>query len=525
MTFRLLTRTRPKGARRAPNALGTLIVSLLVAGVGHNSLSAAQNAPPGDAGENQFGVSLTLFSTLAAINAAGYDAGLDSPLNQRFQLRQQVRDELAKRKIACLPELRDFYKSHLKPNATNNLSQYISFAMAVDGPPTFAPRITAPPDVEALSGFGPLLATFYKQADIEDLWKRSQQAYAAAIQEYQEPVINALFEANGYLRNPTTGDTGRQFRVYLDLLAAPDQVQVRSYDNDYFIVITPTSHPVIDEIRDAYLSYLLDPLTFKASVAIAQKKKALQAFADNAPALDLTYKDNFSLLVTKCLIKAIDSRIMHASADKKQEYIDQAMREGFILTAAFADALAQYEKQEIAMRIYYPDLIDAIDVKKEEKRLRKVDFVQSVAPKVIAPPATLQLPPAEQSLEAAEGLYEQKDFDGAEKSFKKVYEQTDNKVLQARATFGLARCAVQQRRMGQAIQLFERTIAANPDPTITAWSHIYLGRIRYLSGDLNKANEQFKLALAIDGTSAQARDAAERGVQTTSSSGDHGNDH
>ena len=51
--------------------------------------------------------------------------------------------------------------------------------------------------------------------------------------------------------------------------------------------------------------------------------------------------------------------------------------------------------------------------------------------------------------------------------------------------------------MGQAIQLFERTIAANPNPTITAWSHIYLGRIRYLSGDLNKANEQFKLALAI----------------------------
>ena len=511
MNFRALTRT----------VLGWL----LLAGLAPYCLKAAQAGAPADAGENQFGVSLTLFSTLAAINAAGYDAGLDSPLNQRFQLRKQIRDELAKQKIACLPELRDFYKLHLKPNATNNLSQYVSFAMAVDGPPDFAPRITPPPDVEALSGFGPLLATFYKEANIEDLWKRSQQAYAAAIQEYQEPVINALFEANGYLRNPTSGDTGRQFRVYLDLLAAPDQVQVRSYDNDYFIVITPTSHPVVDEIRDAYLAYLLDPLTFKASVAIAQKKKVLQAYADNAPALDLTYKDNFSLLVTKCLIKAIDSRLMHASAEKKQEYVDQAMREGFILTAAFADALAQYEKQEIAMRIYYPDLIDAIDVKKEEKRLRKVDFVQSVAPKIIAPPATVQLPPAEQSLEAAEGLYEQKDFDGAEKSFKLVYEQTDNKILQGRATFGLARCAVQQRRMGQAIQLFERTIAANPDPTITAWSHIYLGRIRYLSGDLNKANEQFKLALAINGTSAQARDAAERGVQTTSSSGDHGNDH
>ena len=229
------------------------------AGLAPYCLKAAQAGAPADAGENQFGVSLTLFSTLAAINAAGYDAGLDSPLNQRFQLRKQIRDELAKQKIACLPELRDFYKLHLKPNATNNLSQYVSFAMAVDGPPDFAPRITPPPDVEALGGFGPLLATFYKEANIEDLWKRSQQAYAAAIQEYQEPVINALFEANGYLRNPTSGDTGRQFRVYLDLLAAPDQVQVRSYDNDYFIVITPTSHPVVDEIRDAYLAYSAGP--------------------------------------------------------------------------------------------------------------------------------------------------------------------------------------------------------------------------------------------------------------------------
>ena len=39
----------------------------------------------------------------------------------------------------------------------------------------------------------------------------------------------------------------------------------------------------------------------------------------------------------------------------------------------------------------------------------------------------MQLPPAEQSLEAAEGLYEQKDFDGAEKSFKQVYEQTETR--------------------------------------------------------------------------------------------------
>ena len=39
-----------------------------------------------DTGESQFGVSRTLFATLAAINAAGYDAGIDSALNEPLPL-------------------------------------------------------------------------------------------------------------------------------------------------------------------------------------------------------------------------------------------------------------------------------------------------------------------------------------------------------------------------------------------------------------------------------------------------------
>ena len=87
----------------------------------------------------------------------------------------------------------------------------------------------------------------------------AQPAYTAAISEYQDQVISTLFETNGYLRNPS-GYLGRSFQIYLDLLGAPDQIQVRSYKDDYFLVITPTTAPIIDEIRDAYLAYTLDPL-------------------------------------------------------------------------------------------------------------------------------------------------------------------------------------------------------------------------------------------------------------------------
>jgi predicted negative regulator of RcsB-dependent stress response len=271
----------------------------------------------------------------------------------------------------------------------------------------------------------------------------------------------------------------------------------------------------VDEIRDAYLSYLLDPLTFRYS-ALIQQKKALDKYAQEAPALPLEYKDNFSLLLTKSLIKAIDSRLMHGSAEKKAAFVNEAMREGFVLTAAFANLLPLYEKQDEALRIYYPDLVNAIDVRKEQKRLKEVEFVQSIPARVVAPPAAMQLNPAEESLETAEGLYEQHDFDNAQKLFRKVFEQTTDKAMQGRAYYGLARIAVQQNKKDEALDLFQRTADADPNPVITAWSHVYLGRLALAAGDPGKANNQFKLALAIPGASEKAHEAAERGLRSSS---------
>ena len=479
----------------------------------------AYPAPPSDSGESQFSVSLTLFSTLTAINAAGYDAGLDSPLNQKYKVRTQIREALAARKIPCLPELKAFYQEHKKASESADLGQYISFALIAGDAPKFElPAGDVPPDVEPLRAFSELLARFYKEADLEDLWNRSQGAYRVAMSEYQDAVIGTLFEANGYLRNPS-GYLGRRFQIYLDLLGAPDQVQVRSYRDDYYVVITPTSAPAVDEIRDAYLAYLLDPLTFKYTEIIKQKKP-LEKFAQEAPALDLAYKDDFSLLVTKCLIKAIDSRVMHASADRKQAFINEAMREGFILTAAFAELLPAYEKQPDAFRIYYPDLISAVDVHKEQKRLKNVQFAQTLPARVVAPPAKLQLDPAEASLQSAEGLYEQADYESALKIFKKVFEQTTDRSMQGRAYYGMARIAVRENRKDEAVELFRRTAEFNPNPAITAWAHVYLGRLALAAGDADKANAQFKLALAMNGASPMARDAAEKGLQTSSSSGE-----
>lgn len=457
--------------------------------------------------ENQFGASINLFTTMAAINAAGYDSGMDSTAN--YPIRQQIRDEIAKRHPAIVAELKRFYVEHRKGTDSATLSQYISFALQAGGPPDF--KLSSgelPLDVESLLGFSDLVARFYKEANIPELWARSQSAYLAAIQSYQEPVVNAFLEANAYLRNPTDGNQGRRFQIYISLLAAPGVVQVRNYEANYFVVLTPAREPMTDEVREAYLSYLLDPLSLRFS-KVLDTKKELQRYAERAPALDEAYKIEFSLLVTKSLIKAVESRLMHGS-DKRQAFVDQSMREGYILTAAFAELLPIYEKQPSAMRLYYPDLVNAIDVNKERKRLRSVQFAEAPPKPVQAPPPTPQQSnEALHSLQQAQSLAAQHDVVNAKKLFQKSLEQTSDKRMQSEAYFGLAQAAVQERQAEQATSLFQKVIDLNADPGIVAWSHVYLGRLAMLRDESGQATEQFKKALAIDGAPDKAKEAAQ----------------
>jgi uncharacterized protein HemY len=66
--------------------------------------------------------------------------------------------------------------------------------------------------------------------------------------------------------------------------------------------------------------------------------------------------------------------------------------------------------------------------------------------------------------------------------------------------------------------LFQRTADDNPNPAVTAWAQVYLGRLALAAGDPSKAQTHFKAALNLDGATQLARDAAQKGLQ--SSSGD-----
>lgn len=463
--------------------------------------------------QGQLDASQTLFTVMAAINAAGYDAELDSPSNS--PVRDAVRKAIAANPPACLNDLKTFVAVHRQKDATAELSQYISFALSVDEPPAFQFRYRLnelPPDVAALDGFQKLLSTFYKEANIGQLWRKVLPAYEDAIARYHGPAMKALLEVNAYVRTSTSAAMGSRFQIYVDLLGAPNQIQTRSYKNDYFIVLTSSPEVQGDDIRHGYLHYILDPLAIRYSVEL-EKKKGLLDFAQAAPLLAQYYKNDFLLLATECLIKAVESRL--APPSKRQALVDAAFREGFILTPAFAEGLPAYEKQEQSLRFYFPEVVNAIDLKREDQRLQKVEFATERAErkvKIVPAEQPVALTGPQKTLEEAEQLYTSRDLEKAKAAYLRLLKETDEKPLHARAYYGLARIATLQRDPELAEQLFQKTLDSAPDPQTAAWARVYLGRLADASGDRERAKKQYQAALDVQGGSDAARSAAQKGL-------------
>ncbi|MBK5294362.1 MAG: tetratricopeptide repeat protein [Acidobacteriia bacterium] len=474
-------------------------------------------AQPAKQERGQLDASPALFTVLAAINAAGYDDGLDSP--SAHPLRKAIRAEIARRKLPVVDKIREFMGEHRQENALWELRQYISFALLVEDPPNFAFRIKEhqlPPDIAALKDLIPLLTAFYKEAGVEELWQRSQPAFEEVIAKYQQPATRAVQQVAGYLRSPPTGIyPGQRFQIFLDLLGAPNQIHPRTFLNEYYIVVTPAPEPQYNDMRQAYLHFMLDQLVTNHQDKLLPKS-ALLDYALGAPYLASHFKEDFLLLATRSLIRAIEARL--APSAQRQAMLDQAMGEGFILTAYFGEQLPLYEKQEQSMRLYYPELIKGIDLKKEELRLEKLEFSKA-RPERKAPPAPKKAEPelsaVEKTLAEAEDLYTRRDLIAAREAYLKAVSLTAEKPVHAKAYYGLARIATLNRDPELAVKLFEKTMELNPEPAEKSWSLYYLGRLAHAAGDEPQAARRFREALAVEGSSRQLKQAAEKSLQET----------
>ncbi len=488
------------------NSLGKIVrlslaLSLLLAGS-----IWAQNRPP-----VSLETSETLFTVLSAINTCGYD----QELSASDPLRTEIRTEIAKA-VHNTPGVQDavtpmcvLYRKHQASDDSRDLSMYVSLALYLGDAPTFELKVKPgelPPDANVVVDMIPLIRAFYEKAGLHAIWERHRARYFELSEVYHGPLSKMTFDTEIYLRMPSTGYLGRQFTVYLDAMGAPGQTNARNYASDYYVVISPSAGTAIkmQEIRHTYLHYLLDPMAMK-SASYFKRLEPLLGDVKNAP-MDDAFKTNISLLVTECMVRAIEIRLNKSPDAERNRTLEEDDKEGYILTRYFYDALIKFEKDASGMRNAYPDVVGSIEVGKEMKRASQIQFAEEASPELLHLPGKKD----EKLLLSAERRLAAGDPETAQKLAQKALDEQQEDS--GRALFILAEVATANRDMDGARAFFERALESAHEPKVIAWSHIYLGRIYDLREDRFAALEQYRAALTVSTTLPEAKSAAQKGL-------------
>ena len=236
------------------------------------------------------------------------------------------------------------------------------------------------------------------------------------------------------------------------------------------------------------------------------------------------YRNDFLAFTDECFIKSVELRLHRLPPAQLESALNEADQTGFILVRPFVAELQKFEKSEPSMSYYFPDLIAAIDVPAEQKRLQNVTFSPEV------PPA-----PAKQKSDSAasasdlDRLLAQGDREIARQDAKAASATFESILAKypglPKAEYGLAIASVMAGNADRAEQLFAQLVSPAPasptaskpedaaDPAILSWSHVYLGRIHDLEGEREAAVHEYMGALAVEGAPESARVAAQNGVE------------
>ena len=488
-----------------------------------------------------------VFIMAAALNACGYDEGLENSAPIRKHVRDEVNQALAqsedartKRDALCL-----YIAQHRMTGSERDISQYISLALYLTPPPEL--EVTAdltemPPDSTQVVEILPLLRAFAAAVDLNGIWLTSHHVYDEEIDKLHDPISKMIVNANLYLKMPASTYDGRRFIVVIEPQLSPSVVNARIYGTDYVVVVSPVDGkiPMID-VRHTYLHYVIDPLLYERSNAIDREQPILKVIRD-AP-LDFRFRSDTVSLTIECLIKAIEARTMDtgipeyvipSNVDRSQlpKYeherelylqkvdaakaaaVDHDMRQGYVLTQYFYEQLLQFEKDPASLKDTIGEMVYGMDVDHEVHRARQIEFDKVGDEDVLQQSKPRPLT----GLDLAEAKLASGDVPGASAMAQKVLaEQTDtiqSTADAARAHFIMARVDLLTGHPDAAIDDFQKTLAMSKEQRLLSWSHIYLGRMLDLECKRDQALAEYKEALAVRDGQLDTRLAAERGIKS-----------
>jgi hypothetical protein len=467
-----------------------------------------------------------MFTTMCALLAAGFESNVSADNWTAF--RAQMRERLRQQEGPAVDAMREFYKQHELQDAGATLSRYLWFGL-VSGPApkfqTILRRDEMPPEVLALEGFSEILSNYYQEQKIGQLWRQVQPIYDREVVRLHDEVSQIVFVSTAYLREILDASHPETFTIVVEPLVGRI-TNVRNFGAHYALVLSGGEEIPTDVVRHAFLHFLLDRLPLIYPHVIAVKRPLFEKVA-LAPRLAPELKDDFPSYFAECMVRAVELKLKKLSPGEKEAALSRDDESGYVLVRPIFGALPKYENSEPAMKLFFPDLVRAIDVVAESKRIATVQFAQAepvqaadeasgevVARTRKAPPTTV---PNEAEVIAAltegERRIAEKNPRAAESSFQKVLTRYPD---QARAWYGIGLVALLDHDAARAKQIFGRLTtgehAATQDPMVLAWSHIYLARIYDDEGNPAVAKAEYQSALAVEGGPDQAKLAAQKGL-------------
>jgi tetratricopeptide (TPR) repeat protein len=488
-----------------------------------------------------------LFIMAAALNACGYDEGVDQSEPVRKRVRDEVNQALAKSEVAraardalCL-----YIAQHRMTGTELDVSQYISLALYLTPPPEMETTVEVnemPPDATQVADIVPLLKTFAEAVDLNGIWLTVHLLYDQFADRVHDPLSQMIVNTNLYLKMPASTYVDRRFIVVIEPMFSPSVVNARIYGTDYVVVVSPVGGKVpMTAVRHVYLHYVIDPLLYARSNAIDREEPILKAIRD-AP-LPFHYRSDPVPLTIECLIKAIEARTMDTGVEiykipadvdrsqlpryehERQMTLDKAeaarlaavqhdMNQGYVLTQYFYEQMLQFEKDPASLKDDIGEMVYSMDVDQQVHRAKDTVFDQQADEDVLQRYQPRKLT----GLDLAEAKLSTGDVKGASAIADKVLASETNTAEStadgARAHFILARVDLLQGNPEQAINDFQKTLAMSKQQRLLAWSHIYLGRMLDLECKRDEAVAEYKEALAVRDWQQDTRLAAERGVKS-----------
>jgi hypothetical protein len=470
-----------------------------------------------------------MFTTMCALLAAGFESNVSSSGWSPF--RAQMRERLRQQQGPAVEALRQFYAQHELRDPGATLSRYLWFGLVSGPAPDFQPtlrRDELPPDVIALIGFSEILTNYYKEQNIRSLWLQVQPIYQREIERMHDALSQIVFVSTGYLREILDPYGPRKFTIVVEPLVGRI-TNVRNFGDRYALVLSGGDDIPVDVVRHAFLHFLVDPLPLMYPHVIAVKRP-LYDTAAKAPRLSPDLKDDFPSFFAECTVRAVEMKLRRMSPGESEATLRRDDEDGYILVRPIFAALPKFENSEPSMKLFFPDLVRAIDASAEAKRMATLQFVpaetaaadeltaEEVARnKKVLPTTVPNDPEVLAALTEGERQIAAKNPRAAEAAFQKVLTKYPD---QARAWFGIGVVAYLDHDAARAKQVFGRLTtgehAATQDPRVLAWSHIYLARIYDYEGNSGVAKTEYESALAVEGSPEEARQAAQKALAATS---------